>query len=148
MYKPYCDQRQSQDPSYCPNNGLPHWCSGKESACQCRGWGLEPWVGKIPWRRRRQPAPVFLPGESHGQRSLAGSPWSRKRVRHNWVTERMRVHTHTHTHTHTNNNRVFSLGSAQGLQGKVWHWCWIIPGLNPGHHSSLCQIWRIILKIE
>ena len=29
-------------------------------------------AGKIPWRRRRQPAPVFLPGESHGQRSLAG----------------------------------------------------------------------------
>ena len=39
----------------------------------------DPWVGKIPWRRARQPTPVFLPGESHGQRSLAGySPWSRK----------------------------------------------------------------------
>jgi len=35
------------------------------------------WVGKIPWRREWQPTPVFLPGESHGQRSLAGySPWS------------------------------------------------------------------------
>ena len=30
------------------------------------------WVGKIPWRRAWQPTPVFLPGESHGQRSLAG----------------------------------------------------------------------------
>ena len=30
-------------------------------------------VGKMPWRRARQPTPVFLPGESHGQRSLAGS---------------------------------------------------------------------------
>ena len=30
------------------------------------------WVGKIPWRRAWQPSPVFLPGESHGQRSLAG----------------------------------------------------------------------------
>jgi len=29
-----------------------------------------PWVGKIPWRRKWQPTPVFLPGESHGQRSL------------------------------------------------------------------------------
>jgi len=37
----------------------------------------DPRVGKIPWRRAWQPAPVFLPGESHGQRSLAGcSPWS------------------------------------------------------------------------
>ena len=33
---------------------------------------FDPWVGKIPWRRAGQPTPVFLPGESHGQRSLAG----------------------------------------------------------------------------
>ena len=38
-----------------------------------------PWVGKLPWRRKWQPTPVFLPGESHGQRSLAGySPWGCK----------------------------------------------------------------------
>ena len=37
---------------------------------------FSPWVGKVPWRRNWLPAPVFLPGESHGQRSLAGySPW-------------------------------------------------------------------------
>ena len=43
--------------------------------------GLDPWVGKIPWRRKWQPTPVFLPGESHGQRSLAGrSPWGSHRV--------------------------------------------------------------------
>ena len=37
------------------------------------GWGvIHPWVGKIPWRRAWQPTPIFLPGESHGQRSLAG----------------------------------------------------------------------------
>ena len=33
---------------------------------------FDPWVGKIPWRRAWQPSPVLLPGESHGQRSLAG----------------------------------------------------------------------------
>ena len=32
--------------------------------------GFDPWVGKIPWRRKWQPTPVFLPGEFHGQRSL------------------------------------------------------------------------------
>ena len=38
--------------------------------------GFEFWVWKTPWRRKGQPIPVFLPGESHGQRSLAGySPW-------------------------------------------------------------------------
>ena len=54
--------------------------SGKESACQCRRPGFDPWVEKFPWRRKWQPTPVFLPGESHGQRSLAGySPCSRKK---------------------------------------------------------------------
>ena len=44
---------------------LPRWRSGKESAYQCRRlkrYRLDPWVGKIPWRRKWQPTPVFLPG--------------------------------------------------------------------------------------
>ena len=46
---------------------------------QCRSPGFDPWVRKIPWRRAGQPTPVFLPGESHGQRSLVGySPWGFK----------------------------------------------------------------------
>ena len=40
--------------------------------CQCRRRGLGPWLRNIPWRRKWQPTPVFMPGESHGQRSLAG----------------------------------------------------------------------------
>ena len=54
---------------------FPGGASGKEPACQCkRGKRLrfDPWVRKIPWRRKWQPTPVFLPGESHGQRSLVG----------------------------------------------------------------------------
>ena len=62
--------------------GFPGGTSGKEPTYQCRRlkrrW-FDPWVGKIPWRRAWQPTPVFLPGESHGQRSLAGySPWGHK----------------------------------------------------------------------
>ena len=52
---------------------------GGSSTCQRRRWrrhGFSPWVGKIPWRRKWQPTPVFLSGKSHGQRSLVGySPW-------------------------------------------------------------------------
>ena len=33
---------------------------------------FNPWIRKIPWWRARQPTPVFLPGEPHGQRSVAG----------------------------------------------------------------------------
>ena len=48
---------------------------GKELVCQCRRrkrHRFDPCVGEIPWRRAWQPTPVFLPGESHGQRSLVG----------------------------------------------------------------------------
>ena len=68
--------------------GLPWWLSGKESACQCRRLRFSPWVRKIPWRRKWQPTQVFLPGKSHGQRSLAGySPRGHKRVGHDLATE-------------------------------------------------------------
>ena len=39
---------------------------------QCRRLRFDSWAGKIPWRRKWQPTPVSLPGESHGQRSLVG----------------------------------------------------------------------------
>ena len=58
---------------------LPRWLSSKESTRQCRRCRFDPWVGKISWRRKWQPTPVFLPGKSHGQQSLEGySPWSGK----------------------------------------------------------------------
>ena len=69
---------------------LPRWCSGKESASQCRRrrrHGFNPWVRKIPWRRAWQSTPVFLPGKFYGQRRLAGySPWGHKESR---TTERL-----------------------------------------------------------
>ena len=55
--------------------GASWWCSGKEPTWQSRRLrrqGFSPWIRKIPWRRKWQPIPGFLPGESHGQRSLAG----------------------------------------------------------------------------
>ena len=56
--------------------------SGKEPTCRCRrrkGRMFDPWFTKIPWKRARQPTPVSLPGEAHGQRSLADySPWAHK----------------------------------------------------------------------
>ena len=49
-----------------------HFYDGKESVCQCRRHRFNPWIRKIFWRRKWQPTPVFLPGKSHGQRSLVG----------------------------------------------------------------------------
>ena len=62
--------------------GFPGGARGKEPAWQCRKHKrseFDPWVREILWRRAWQPTPVFLPGESHGQKSLAGySPWGHK----------------------------------------------------------------------
>ena len=56
--------------------GFPHSSVSKESSCNAGDLGFDSWVKKIPWRRKCQPTPVFLPGESYGQRSPAGhSPW-------------------------------------------------------------------------
>ena len=64
--------------------GLLWWLSGKEPACQYRRQGFDPWVQKIPWRRKWQPILVFLSGKCHGQRNLAGyNPWGSKRVERN-----------------------------------------------------------------
>ena len=80
-------------------HGCPNWLLGKGSACQCR-WCRKPgfhfWVRKIPWRRKWQPTPVFLPAQSHGQRSLAGySPWGRKELdMTEWVNHNKFINIH------------------------------------------------------
>ena len=70
--------------------GFPGGISGKELACQCR-WLKRcifyPWVENIPWRRARQPTPVFLSGESHGQWSLVGySPKGHRQTGLKWLS--------------------------------------------------------------
>ena len=64
-------------PKTFPNSvGLPWWLSSRELDCQYR---ISPWVGKIPWRRKWQPTPVFLSGKFHAQRRLVDyNPWGHK----------------------------------------------------------------------
>ena len=60
---------------------FPGGTSGKESTCQCRRCKrhrLNPWVWKIPWRRKWQPTPVYFPGKFHGQGLAGYSPWGCK----------------------------------------------------------------------
>ena len=53
--------------------------SDTKECLQCGKPGFSPWVGKVSWRRRWPPTPVFLPGESDGQKSLESySPWGCK----------------------------------------------------------------------
>ena len=65
--------------------GFPGSASGKEPACQCRRHKtrrFDSWVRKIRWSMKQQPTPVFLPGESHGRRRLAGYSLQCHRVEH------------------------------------------------------------------
>ena len=75
--------------------GLPWWLGSKQSTCQSRRPGFDPWVRKIPWKRKWQPTPVFLPGKSHGQRSLVD--YSPRGLKELDMTERL-----THTHAFIN----------------------------------------------
>ena len=71
--------------------GFPRDLSGKESACQCSTLGLDLGVRKIPWGRKWEATPVFLPGKFYRQRSLVGcSPWVTKR--HDWAAEHASRH--------------------------------------------------------
>ena len=61
------------------------------SARRCRKHGFDPWVGKLPWKKKWQPTLVFLPGESHGQRSVVSySPRGHK----SWT--QLSEHAHTY----------------------------------------------------
>ena len=63
---------------------------GKSVCLQCGRPGLDPWAGKIVWRRKWQPTPVLLPGKSHGQRSLVSySPRGHKELE---TTKRLHFH--------------------------------------------------------
>ena len=65
--------------------GLPSWLSGEEASYQCRRLRkcrFDPWVRKTPWRRRRKPTPVFLPGKSRTEESGGLQSMGSYRVRH------------------------------------------------------------------
>jgi len=71
---------------------LPWWLRWQRNCLLWGRPGFDPWVEKIPWRRAWQPTPVFLPGKSHGQRSLAGySPWGHREPD---TTEQLNTYTH------------------------------------------------------
>ena len=75
------DHPHLPSPSASPDRtwGFPGGSEDKESACNAGDTGLIPGWGRFPGERKWQPTLVFLPGESHGQRSLVGySPWGRK----------------------------------------------------------------------
>ena len=127
---------------------FPSGASGREPACHCRRYkrcGFHPWVGKMLWRRKWQPTPVFLPGkipwtEELGRLQSMGWP----RVGHDRMTECMCAHTHKHTHKHTHAR------NEEGATGWQLTRNWIVltathvslvpPVMQPGSHLEVS--WR------
>ena len=72
---------------------------------------LSRWVGKIPWKRSWQPTPVFLPGESHGQRRLVG--YSRQGRKESDTTEETQ---HASVRAH-----ILLTLFENGFKGQRWH---------------------------
>ena len=99
---------------------FPGGTSGKEPACQCRRRKrrqFDHWVGKVPWRSKWQPTPVFLPGELHGQSSLMGySPWDRKDLDTIEATYRTCIHEEQRVPWHSNKEAKNKYG-AKSLAG-------------------------------
>ena len=109
------------------------WYSGKESACQCRRHrrhGFKPWVGKVPWRRKWQPTPVFLPGKFQGQRSIGRLQSIRlQRIGHNLMTKHttytytkifyLYIYTHIHIYTYIDRYYIYTyMGFPDGSDSK------------------------------
>ena len=108
------------------------WLNGKESAGQCRRQVFDPWIRKMPWRSNWQPTPVFLPGKSHGQRSLVDySPWGHKRVRHNLATKQQRnwnkcpVLSETKLKDSQKSHCLIKLFRKHLNRTAEWGWCWV-----------------------
>ena len=100
--------------------GPPRWLSSKGSTCQYSRCGFKPWVRKIPWRRKLQPTPVFLPGESHGQRSLEGC--SSGGCTELDTTERLSVHARSH--------------ARMNIQVQVYVWIYVFNSLGQQPRSQ------------
>ena len=117
---------------------VPTCCSGKESACQCRQCGFDPWVGKVPWRRKWQPTLVFLPGESHGQESLVGH--SSQGCKESDKTE--------HSHTGSSEKRSQPDRSCK-CRVPISHYCLLVGdifwfwGLSLSTVCLLCHVGRV-----
>ena len=99
---------------------------------------INPWFRKIPWRSKWQPVPVFLSGETHGQRNLVEyiQSMGSQRVGHNWVTE------HTYTHT-LSRHLILILLRIPHKQRRQWHPTPVLlPGKSHGWRSLVgCSPW-------
>ena len=97
--------------------------------------------GKIPWIRKWQPSPVFLPGKSHGQRSMEGySPWGRNESD---KTECVRTHTHTHNFV---NHLGFPIPALEKNLFVIRYFVWV-PSPKKYSHGRIRDLLMFVMNI-
>ena len=128
--------------------GFPGGSVGKESTCNAGDSGLDPWVGKIPWKRAWQPIPVFLPGESPWTEESGGmQSMGSQRVGHDWATKYIFINGYRKG-TRRSTNQVFKIGSWNSLSGPTPPNS--RPTLSPWNFSAIkhftsmeFQVWKL-----
>ena len=108
--------------------GFPRWCSGKEPICQCRRLRFDPWVRKIPWRRKWQPTPAFLPGTSTWTEEPGGL--------HNlWGCKESDMTEHARTTTSLTLGNKMPLGGYSSIP-----WCVHVTGLTQNRVAQRARL--------
>ena len=121
--------------------GFPGGAGGKEPTCPCRRLKrhrFDPWIGKISWRRRWQPTPVILPGESHrlaGRKQTQLNAWSSKYLQEFSILLCMR------RCKHLSSLNPF-LSYASQLSGPGILFCFVF------HILSHCQEWQLAAAVS
>ena len=130
--------------------GFPGGACGKEPACRThKRHGFSPWVGKIPWRRTWQPTPVFLPGEFHGQRSLATTDlWVAKSDTIERLTISSSVAPFSFWPQSFPASRSFPVSQFFASGPKYWSFSFRISPFNEYSGLIFCQIDRFDLAVQ
>ena len=124
-----CDPMDCSTPGFPVHHQLPELTpNGEEPTCQSRRrkrLGFDPWVGELPWRRKWQPTPVLLPGESHGQGSLGGlQSIGSHRVGHDWSNWAHNQNTCLqHDLAVTFLGRYLKISIFEDFRFEMWHAC-------------------------
>ena len=121
--------------------GFPGGSDSKESACQCRRPRFNPRAREIPWRREWLPPPVFLSGEFHRQRSLAGySPWGRKELdMTEWLTRQKSTRSESKPNAWVSFRSYLGTRTKFHLHSSMKEGAQPLPGLLPLRHA--CSSW-------
>ena len=123
------------------------WFSGKQSICQCRRPWFDPWSGRIPWRRKWQPTPVFLPGKPKDRGARQATVHG---VTKNWSWPRDWATTigmkQDDLWTWLNERKWIKVWFTSWFQGCLWNFCQTTC-MNSQHNALVANFWKMVWTV-